>query len=244
MRMPRRPRVVIPEVAHHITQRGNDRQPVFRAEHDFRRYLALLRRHSLANGARILAYCLMPNHVHLIVVPQHANSLARALGRTHSEYALAWNRAAGRSGHVWQNRFFSCAMDESHAIRAVRYVERNPVRAGLASTPWEWPWSSARAHTVDAVTDDVLDCRWSEYFGRWDFVEWREILSAAMPAEELDAMRRAAATGEPLGAREFVLSLERRTGKRLRVLERGRPKTKPPSPGDSARQGSLFVATV
>jgi putative transposase len=110
-----------------------DGQPVFRADDDFRCYLALLRRHSVANGMRILAYCLRPNHVHLIAVPRRADSLALTLDRTQSEYALAWNRTRGGSGHLWQNRFFSCALDETHAVRALRYVELNPVRAGLAA---------------------------------------------------------------------------------------------------------------
>ena len=233
---------MIPEVAHHITQRNN-RQPVFCAADDFHRYLALLRRHSQANGTRILAYCLMPNHVHLIAVPRRADSLALTLGRAHSEYALVWNRVRGATGHLWQNRFFSCPLDEAHAVRAIRYVELNPVRARLAPAPWEWPWSSARAHTMDNGADPVLDSRWAEYFGGWNFAEWKEILSAAMTPEDLASFRRAAATGEPLGSREFISSLERQTGKRLRVLDRGRPPAKPPSPQNRARQTSLFMAS-
>jgi putative transposase len=108
----------------------------------------------------------MTNHVHLIAVPEREGSLARTMGSTHSEYALAFNHAHGRSGHVWQNRFFSCPLGESHVLSALRYVELNPVRAGLASEPAGWPWSSARAHTVERARDPVLDCRWVEYFGR------------------------------------------------------------------------------
>jgi putative transposase len=240
--MPRRPRFVIPGIAHHITQRGNNRQPVFHAAEDWRRYLDLLGRHALRCRVRILAYCLMPNHVHLVAVPENANSLALTLGRAHSEYALAWNRAARPSGHLWQNRFFSCAMDEAHARRAVRYVELNPVRAGLVSAAWEWPWSSARAHVEDGAADGVLDCRWAEYFGGWNFDEWKEILSAALACSEWEAMRRATRTGEPFGSKEFVVGLERQLGKRLRVGERGRPKNQPQSPEEAARQGWLFGA--
>ena len=137
--MPRRARVVIPGVPHHVTQRGNNRQPVFDSPDDRRRYLELLGRHAERCGARLLAYCLMTNHVHLIAVPDRETSLAQALGRTHSEYALALNRAQGRSGHIWQNRYFSCALSASHLWSAVRYVELNPVRAGLATAAWEWP---------------------------------------------------------------------------------------------------------
>ncbi len=183
----------------------------------------------------------MTNHVHLIAVPEREGSLARTLGCAHAEYALAVNHAQGRSGHLWQNRFFSCPLDESHLWCALRYVELNPVRAGLASEPSGWPWSSARAHTVDHALDPVLDCRWVEYFGRWDYSEWREILSAGISGGESDAIRRATHTGEPLGSREFVAALERQAGRRLRVLARGRPQKKPETEEEPGRQGSLFA---
>jgi len=240
--MPRRPRVVFPGVAHHVTQRGNNREAVFHSSDDRRFYLDTLARHAAHNGARILGYCLMTNHVHLIAVPERADSLARTLGNTHSEYALALNRGHGRSGHVWQNRFFSCPLDESHCWSALRYVEMNPVRAGLASAPSGWPWSSARAHTVERTLDPVLDCRWVEYFGGWDYGEWREILSAGVASGESDSIRRATYVGEPLGSREFVEALERQAGRRLRVLSRGRPQKKPDAPKDAGRQGSLFAS--
>jgi putative transposase len=239
--MPRRPRVIVPGVAHHVTQRGNNRQTVFHSSADRRFYLELLGRHATHYGARILGYCLMPNHIHLIAVPERDDSLARALGCTHSEYALALNQAQGRSGHVWQNRFFSCLLDTSHLLLALRYVELNPVRAGLTPEPWGWPWSSARAHALELAQDPVLDCRWEEYFGRWDFGEWREILSAGMSGGECDSLRRATHTGEPLGSREFVTALERQSGRRLRVLARGRPQKKPEAEDQAGRQASLFA---
>jgi putative transposase len=239
--MPRRPRVVFPGVAHHITQRGNNREPVFRSSGDRRFYLDLLVRHAARHGARILGYCLMTNHVHLIAVPDRGSSLARTLGCTHSEYALALNRTHGRSGHLWQNRFFSCPLGESHLLSALRYVELNPVRAGLASDPAGWPWSSARAHTVDRAADPVLNCRWVEYFGRWDYGEWREILSAGASGGEGDSIRRATYVGEPLGPQEFIAALEQQVGRRLRVMARGRPPRKPEAVERPGRQGSLFV---
>jgi putative transposase len=239
--MPRRPRVIVPGVAHHVTQRGNNRQPVFHSSDDRRFYLDLLGRHATRYGVRILGYCLMTNHVHLVAVPESEDSLARALGCTHSEYALALNHAQGWSGHVWQNRFFSCLLDESHLLRALCYVELNPVRAGLASEPWGWPWSSARAHTLGHVVDPVLDCRWAEYFGGWDYGEWQEILSAGMSGGECDTVRRATHTGEPLGSLEFVTTLERQAGRRLRVLARGRPPKKPEAADHAGLQGGLFA---
>jgi len=240
--MPRRPRVVVPGVAHHVTQRRNNRQPVFLSPDDHRRYLDLLTRHASKCGARILGYCLMTNHVHLIAVPEAEGSLGRALGRAHSEYALALNRDAGRSGHIWQNRFFSCPLDWQHLLSAMRYVELNPVRANLVEAAWDWPWSSAFAHSVGSASDRVLDCRWAEPFGRWDFEEWREILAAGVNYGESEAIRRATRTGEPLGSREFVARLERRAGRRLRVGERGRPRRQPPSQEDAAAQGCLSAS--
>ena len=224
--MPRRPRVTLPGVAHHVTQRGNNREIVFHSSDDRRFYLELLRRHAAHYGVSVLGYCLMTNHIHLIAVPEREGSLARTLGRTHSEYALALNHAHGRSGHLWQSRFFSCPLGESHLLNALRYVELNPVRAGLATEPSGWPWSSARAHTVDHALDPVLDCRWVKYFGRWDYGEWREILSTGVSSAEGESIRRATHTGEPLGSGEFVAALEKQAGRRLRVLARGRPQRK------------------
>jgi putative transposase len=235
--MPRRPRVVFPGVAHHITQRGNDRQPVFFSSDDRRFYLDLLTRH----GTRILGYCLMTNHVHLVAVPERENSLAHALRHAHSEYALAHNRAGGHWGHLWQNRFFSCPLDESHLMSALRYTDLNPVRAGLAQLPWDWPWSSARVHAIEDACDPVLDPDWAEYCGQWDYHDWRETLRAQGPDGETEAVRQATRTGEPLGSREFVQGLERWAGRRLRVLARGRPKRKSGAPEDAAAQGCLFA---
>lgn len=239
--MPRRPRVIAPGVAHHISQRGNNREPVFHCSENRRFYLDLLVRHATHYGVRILGYCLMTNHVHLIAVPECENSLARTLGCTHSVYALALNHAESRSGHLWQNRFFSCPLDQSHLLRALRYVELNPVRAGLASEPWGWPWSSARAHTLEHVRDPVLDCRWAEHFGRWDYGEWQEILSAGMPGGECDSVRRATNTGAPMGSREFVMALERQAGRTLRVLARGRPPKEHGAVVRAGVQDSLFA---
>ena len=151
--MPRRPRVVIPGVPHHITQRGNNRQPVFFSPDDRLFYLDLLSRHARRSGVHILGYCLMTNHVHLIAVPERDASLARALRHAHSEYSLALNRSARRSGHVWQNRYFSCPMSADRLLSALRYVELNPVRAGMVGAAWNWRWSSARAHTVAGASD-------------------------------------------------------------------------------------------
>jgi putative transposase len=223
--MARRPRVVLAGVPHHVTQRGNNRQTVFHDREDFGRYLELLAGYQAASGVRILAYCLMTNHVHLVAVPDGANGLARLLQRVHSEYALAANLRSGRNGHLWQNRFYSCPMDGTHLIRAMHYVESNPVRAGIVDAAWSWPWSSARAHVLEHVQDPVVAADWKDdWGGRWDFVEWREMLAAGAEGEcDWQAVRVATQTGAPLGSERFVGELERRVGRRLRVRKRGRP---------------------
>jgi putative transposase len=224
--MARRPRVVIPGIPHHVTQRGNDRQPVFYSNANRSLYLSLLAQHSARYGVEVLGYCLMKNHVHLIAVPEREDSLARTLARAHSEYTASVNRTRQRTGHLWQNRFFSCPMGPTHVQRALLYVDMNPVRAGLVRTPWDWLWSSARTHILRSSSDPVMNERWEEYFGYWDHAHWRKCLQSAIPAEDLAIVRYATRTGEPLGGRDFLERLERESGRTLRVQARGRPRKK------------------
>ena len=137
-------------VPHHITQRGNNRQDVFLLDDDRRFYLETLRECSQRHGVTLLGYCLMTNHVHLVAIPERPDSLARALGQTHSCYAQGFNRRYGRTGHLWQNRFYSCPLGRTHLLRALLYVDLNPLRAGLVGRAEEYPWSSARVHSEGA----------------------------------------------------------------------------------------------
>src|SRR5579883_230312 len=155
--MARLARVVVPGVWHHATQRGNRRQTVFFTDSDRATYLQFLTRHCARSAVRIAGYCLMSNHVHLIAVPERLGALASALGRTHVDYARWLNLRRGETGHVWQNRFYSCALDERHQWHALRYVELNPVRAGLVAHAAEWPWSSAAAHLQGSDASGLLD---------------------------------------------------------------------------------------
>ena len=144
--MARTARVVVPGIAHHITQRGVRRLPVFVDDHDRTLYSKILLRSCLRYALRIRAYCWMTNHIHEIAVPQRADSLANVFRHAHSIYALHFNRKYRFSGHLWQDRFYSCALDEPHMWAAIRYVELNPVRAGLTSKAADYPWSSALPH--------------------------------------------------------------------------------------------------
>jgi putative transposase len=152
--MARLARVVAPGVPHHVTQRGNRRQPVFFGDEDYATYIGLLAAGCRAAGVAVWAYCLMPNHVHLILVPGDAGGLRAALGEAHRRYTRQVNFREGWRGYLWQGRFASVAMDEPYLLAAARYVELNPVRARLAERAGDWRWSSARAH-LDG-RDDAL----------------------------------------------------------------------------------------
>ncbi len=154
--MSRRSRAVIPGCPHHLTQRGNNRREIFFNDSERETYLKLLRHYCSEYGVTILGYCLMTNHVHLIATPQRENSLAKAVGRTHNDYSRWLNVGRRESGHVWQNRFYSCPLERRHLWAALAYVERNPVRAGMVAEPANWPWSSAVAHIKPMCKSDWL----------------------------------------------------------------------------------------
>jgi len=219
-----------------VTQRGNNRQDVFFVDDDRRAYLAMLGRQSEKFGLRVLGYCLMTNHVHLIAVPQREESLAKAVGRTHFAYTQYVNRLHGRSGHLWQNRFHSCALDDEHYWAAMRYVERNPVRAGLVRRAWRYPWSSAAAHCGGRDDTGLLDLdAWAEESVGWD---WRAALREPQDERIVAALRLGTSRGRPLGSDSFISKLEHLVGRRLRPLPVGRPrkkKTKKTTPGKTPK---------
>jgi putative transposase len=217
--MPRGPRLVVPGIPHHVTQRGNRRQQTFFSDEDYRLYLKLLRYWSRQARTAVWAWCLMPNHVHLILVPAHADGLRAALGETHRRYTWAVNRREGWRGHLWQSRFSSFPMDEAHLNACVRYVELNPVRAGLVARPEQWPWSSARAHL--GLADDRL----TDVAPMHQRVEdWRGLLDAGMDEGERDAIRAAERSGYALGSSAFREQLATALGRPVAPRPRGRPR--------------------
>ena len=218
---PRLPRVVVPGVPHHITQRGNRKQKTFFTHSDYRLYKRLMKEWCSKLGVEIWAYCLRPNHAHLIMVPFSSPSLARAIGEAHRRYTLALNRRKGWRGYLWQGRFASFPMDEAHLRGATRYVLLNPVRAGLVSRADEWPYSSARAH-IEGCDDDLANIQpMSERIG-----DWQDFLTFELKEAEADRFRAHQRTGRPMGSDEFVGRLEEVTGRRLRPCSPGRPKKK------------------
>lgn len=213
--MARIARIVVPGYPHHITQRGNRRQTTFFSAADYRAYMDLLADHKVEFGLDIWAYCLMPNHVHLVVVPSEQQSLSTCLARTHRKYALQINERYGWRGHLWQERFYSFVMDEPHLFAAVRYTELNPVRAGLCTRPEGWRWSSARAH-LNAEDDKLVKVTpMLERISRWD-----DYLASGDSDGRWVDIRRHTKTGRPAGGVEFLRRVETTTG---RVLRRGKP---------------------
>jgi putative transposase len=220
--MPRLARTVAVGYSHHITQRGNNHQDVFFVDDDRRVYLDLLHEQADKYGLEISGYCLMSNHVHLIATPHAEDALAEAVGRTHFRYTQYINRLHKRSGHLWQGRFYSCALDERHFWLAMKYVERNPVRARLCRKPWRYAWSSAAAHVDAAARSEILNL--SDWYDRVSAARWREELSMGLEESDVKRLRSRTYTGRPLGSDSFLSKLERVLGRRVRPSPVGRPK--------------------
>jgi len=222
--MPRVARIVIPDLPHHVTHRGNNRQGVFFMDDDYRVYLAILRRQSERHGLKVMGYCLMPNHVHLVANPHRADALALAVGRTDWLYSRYINERHKRSGHLWENRFFSCPLDEGHTYAALAYVDRNAVRAGLVRAAWQYAWSSASAHVGGADRSGLLDAVLCRRLAGG--MEWKSVLRQGEAPEILKRLRKSTMCGRPLGSDSFLARLEHALGRRLRPLPIGRPKKK------------------
>ena len=217
--MARIARVVAPGLPHHVTQRGNRRQTTFFTEDDYCYYLALLQEWSSRHNVLVWAYCLMPNHIHLIVVPQSEDGLRQAIGETHRRYSRRINFRMGWRGHLWQGRFSSYPMDETYLLAATRYVERNPLVAGLVSTPEDYPWSSTR-HYLGLQVDPLI--RQSPLSSLVS--DWRNFLVQETDRDCIGSIKKAERTGRPLGNGHFISQVEVLSG---RVLRRGKPGPKP-----------------
>ncbi len=221
--MPRIARVVLERLPYHITQRGNARQQVFFDPQDYRLYLDLLRDRSDTAGLGILAYCLMPNHVHLIAVPERGDSMAAALGRTHASFARYFNLRQRACGHVWQSRYFSCPLDDAHLWAAMAYVERNPVRAGMVERAELFRWSTAGLRLGTRPRDGWVDLR--RWGAQYSPEQWRQALASGVAEEAFGRrLQEASRRGRPLGGVDFVRELEGRAGRLLRPLPPGRPR--------------------
>jgi putative transposase len=215
--MARLPRIVIPGLPHLVTQRGNRQERTFFNDGDYKAYRQLIAEAAERARTEIWAYCLMPNHVHMILVPADHDGLRGTLAEAHRRYTTRVNRRNGWTGHLWQGRFGAVLLDEEHLINAVRYISLNPVRAGLVEKPEQWSWSSVPAHlkgrddalvTVKPVLERVP--------------AFRSLLEKELPEEAAMELRRAETIGRPLGSESFFDDLETRLGFDARPQRRGR----------------------
>ena len=209
-------RVVAEGIPHHITQRGNRRQETFFCEEDFRDYKDLMAEWCKRCKVEIWAYCLMPNHVHLIAVPKTEEGLRKAIGEAHRRYTRLVNFREKWKGHLWQGRFASFPMDENYLLAAARYIEMNPVRARIVKRADQYKWSSAHFH-ISGKDDGLVKVEpLLEMAGNWG-----DFLDSVLSNEELEALRSHECTGRPLGNDKFMTKLEKRLGRTLKRMKPG-----------------------
>lgn len=221
--MPRLPRTVFSGLPHHVTQRGNRREVIFFTDEDREAYLSWLKEYSDKQQVEILAYCLMTNHVHLVAVPASNDGLHLMLKPLHMRYAQYINRAHGWKGHLWQGRFFSSPLDDTYLWTALRYVERNPVRAGMVERAESYRWSSAAAHCSNQ-SDDLIkrESAWTKQFAAIE--DWSAWLHEEDNFEKTQILRKNIEKGLPCGNADFVQRLEQMVGRQLKYRPQGRPR--------------------
>jgi len=211
-------RVVVPGFPHHIIQRGNRRQKVFFREEDYEEYLRLLDRYSSRFETDILAYCLMPNHIHLIATPREEGNLARAIGETRRDYTRYINFREEWRGYLWQGRFSSYILDGPYVLTATRYIFYNPVKAKLTKKPWDYRWASTRFHMKIEHQPLVKDNLLQDLIG-----DWKQFLTAATPDDKDSRLLQLhERTGRPLGDVTFIEKLESLLGIELKKKRAGR----------------------
>jgi len=218
--MARIARIVVPGVPHHIVQRGNRQLDTFFSEVDYKEYLYLMADWCNRCKIQVWAYCLMPNHVHLISVTQSEDGLRKAIGEAHRRYTRYINFRNGWKGHLWQGRFASYPMDETYLIATARYIVMNPVRAGIVKRPEHYRWSSCKAHLRGE--DDILVkvSPLAEIISNWN-----DILTGDHSSEKDEAIRSHEKTGRPLGNDDFLERLEKQTSRLLRKQKPGPKKS-------------------
>jgi putative transposase len=215
-------KTAIPKLPCHITQRGSYRHNIFQDDEDRLKYLSWIDEYSKKYHLSIFAYCLMDNHVHFIATPQQEDSLAGALGIAHIRYSQYINRKRKASGSLWQGRFYSCTLNKSHLMAAIRYVEKNPVRVGIVKKAWQWKWSSATAHIgkenqiiyLEDITN-LIDV---------SAKSWKQYLDSNENKEDINDIRKHTLLGFPLGTASFDVKSDKKGSKLINVLPKKKPK--------------------
>ncbi|MDD3813990.1 MAG: transposase [Desulfocapsaceae bacterium] len=214
-------RIVVPSYPHHVIQRGVRSMDIFFEDDDRREYLQLLRQQGEQFGVRFISYCLMTNHVHLIAIPDKPEGLARAVGEAHRRYTRMINFRNNVRGYLFQGRFSSCPVcTGEYLLAAVRYVERNPVRAKMVPQAWDYPWSSAAIHSGVIDHDPLV----TESSLLSEITDWKQFLRTE--SDYTDQLREKSRTGRPLGPESFFTTVEKITGTDARPKSPGRPSIK------------------
>ena len=221
--MPRIARLVIPDYPHHITQRGNYRQDVFRDDADRRQYLEFIADYSQKYNLEILGFCIMNNHVHFLVIPKKEDSIANVFRIAHTRYSQYFNKKINAHGHLWQGRFYSCVLDDRRLLAAARYIERNPVRAKIIKKPIDYAWSSAKHH-CGILHKDIIDTNALFKYIDIEQSQWVDFIGRSDEPDDVSMIRKYTMTGRPLGSNSFVGKLEKMFDERLHALPIGRPK--------------------
>jgi putative transposase len=227
-------RFVVPLYAHHVCERGVRKEPTFHDDSDYLVYIRVLKKGCTKYKVEIWAYCLMTNHVHLVAVPENEKSISQTLHYAHSQYSRYFNAKYGFSGHVFEKRPDVCVMDDEHASNAIRYIERNPVRAGMIERAEKYLWSSAAAHC--GLRDDILLSANCPLIGVVE--NWSEWLRIDDTEEDKTAIREHTSKGRIWCSPEMLRQLEQITGKSLTPRRPGRPK-KPPGNSNPGPTGKL-----
>jgi len=221
--MARIARAVAAGFPHHVVQRGNNRENVFIDDEDRKKYIKLLKKYSGERESRILAYCLMSNHVHLLIKPKENDSLYKMMQGVTLCYTQYTNRKYSRTGRLWESRYHSCIVDKDSYLWAVaRYIETNPVRARMVKKAEDYAYSSALAHIM-GNPDDLLN---EELIAETQRKDYREFIRETSAEKDRDLIRYHTRTGKPLGDETFMKRMERKTGRDLALRPRGRPRKK------------------
>lgn len=213
--MPRIPRGQVAGYAYHVINRGNSRAEVFHGSGDYKVFLELLASAKARYGVKIFAFCLLPNHFHLIVEPSTQTALSQFMHWLLTSHVRRYHRHYQGSGHVWQGRFKSFPIQrDEHLLVVLRYVLQNPVRAGLVRTPGEWTWSSLQ--TLELADPCPVDSE----------MEWSTAVEEPLPSQEIRALRESVNRQRPFGSSWWQGEIARRLGLESTMRARGRPKNR------------------
>lgn len=225
--MARLPRLVIPHQPHHLIQRGNDRQDIFRDQEDFQRFLHWLKEGARQFNVAIHAYVLMSNHFHLLVTPVDEDGLSRMVQWLGRYYVPYFNHKYGRTGTLWQGRYRATIVDsEPYFLACSSYIELNPVRAGMVPTPDAYRWSSYLHHVGLRQDPVIIDHALYWDLGNTPFereLAYRGLVAQGLGEKMLEQIRQATIKGWALGRDNFIQELEKKSGRRIYPAKRGRP---------------------